>query len=53
MAEIREYIVKRNKRNVISKLFHVKDDEKAVAAWRLKLDKIRIVFNVHHNFVLV
>jgi hypothetical protein len=46
MSEIQEYIVKRDKRNAISRFFHAKNDEKAIATWRLGLDKIRLVFEV-------
>ena len=46
MTEIQEYIVKRDKRNAISRIFRSKDDEKAVAGWRLNLEKIRLIFDV-------
>lgn len=46
MNEVQEYIVKRDKRNAISRMFHAKDDEKAIAGWRLSLEKIRLVFDV-------
>ena len=44
--EIQRNIVKWDKRNTISRHFHSKDDKKAIAAWRLDLDRILHVFNV-------
>ena len=47
---IQKYIVKRAKRTIFHKIFrrffYAKEDEKAVAAWRLDLDGILRVFNV-------
>jgi len=39
-------IIKRGKRNAISRRYHAKDDEEAIATWRLELNRIRRVFNV-------
>ena len=44
--EIQRQINKQGKRNVISRRYHVKDDEEAITAWRLDLDGILHVFNV-------
>ena len=46
MDEIQKHIIKRGKRNVISRRYHAKDDEKAIATWRLDLDRILHVFSV-------
>ena len=43
---IQTNIIKRGKRNVISRYFHKKADNKAIAAWRLDLNRILQVFNV-------
>jgi len=44
--EIQTHIIKRSKRNAISRRYHAKDDEEAIAAWKLDLDGILHVFNV-------
>ena len=44
--EIRRHIIKRDKRDAISRCYHAKDDEEAIATWKLDLDKILCVFNV-------
>ena len=44
--EIQRHIVKRGKRNAISRLYHAKDDKEAIANWRSDLDGILRVFNV-------
>ena len=46
VAEIQRNIVKRGKRNAVSRLFHAKDDKEAIATWRLDLNRILHVFNV-------
>ena len=46
MDEIQRHIIRRGKRNVISRLYHAKDDKKAITAWRLDLNGILHVFNV-------
>jgi hypothetical protein len=46
MTEIQRHIIKRSKRNVVSRFFRSKGDEKAIAAWRSNLDKIHRVFEV-------
>jgi len=45
VAEIQRKIIKRGKRNVVSRLFHA-NDEKAIANWRLGINRILHVFNV-------
>ena len=44
--EIQGYIIKRSKRNAISRRYHAKDDEEAIAAWKLDLNGVLHVFNV-------
>ena len=46
MDEIRGHVIERSKRNAISRRYHAKDDEKAIAAWKLDLNGILHVFNV-------
>jgi len=46
VAEIQKNIVKRGKRSPVSRLFHAKDDEEAIAARKLELSRILHVFNV-------
>jgi len=46
LDEIRENIIKRGRRNVISRHYHVKDDKEAIATWRLDLNRVWRVFNV-------
>ena len=45
VTEIQRKIIKRGKRNVVSRLFHVNDEE-AIATWRLGINRITHVFNV-------
>ena len=40
MAEIQKGVVKGGKRNAISRVFHAKNDQGAIAAWRLDLNRI-------------
>ena len=46
MDEIQRHIIKRGKRNAISRRYHAEDDKEAIATWRLDLDRILHVFNV-------
>ena len=46
MAEIQKQIVKRGKRNQASRLLHVKNDRKKIAAWKQDFGEILHVFNV-------
>ena len=46
VIEIQGKVVKRGKRNVISRLFHAKNDKETIASWRLDLDRILHIFNV-------
>ena len=46
VAGAQEDILKRGKRNVISRLFHKKNDKEATATWRLGLNSVLHIFNV-------
>jgi len=46
VTEIQGNIIKRNKRSAISRRFHKKNDNKAIAAWVLDLNGILDVLNV-------
>jgi len=46
VEEIQEKVVKQGKRNVVSQLFHAKDDKQQIAAWRSDFDRILQIFNV-------
>ena len=46
VAEIERKVVKLGKRSVVSGLFHSKNDNKRIAAWRLDLNRILHVFKV-------
>ena len=46
MAEIQGNVVARGKRNVLSQLFHSKDDKEAIAAGKEDLDEILRIFMV-------
>ena len=46
MVEIQRGVVKGGKRNAISRVFHAKNDQGAIAAWRLDLNRILHIFNV-------
>ena len=47
MAEIQGNILKRGKRNAITRRIHKKNDNEAITTWRLGLDRILHVFKVH------
>ena len=46
MVAIREKIIKRSGRNVVSRLLHAKNDKETIATWKLGLNRILHVFNV-------
>ena len=46
IAEIQRHLIKRGKRNPISRRYHAKDDEESIATWRLEFNRILRVFNV-------
>ena len=43
---IQKHIVKRGKQTIFRQFFRAQEDEKALTAWSLDLDKIRHVFDV-------
>jgi len=46
VAEIQRTLVKRGKRNPVSRLIHAKNNKNVITIWRLDLDRILQVFNV-------
>ena len=46
MADIQKYMIKRGKRNAISRFRHEKKDNEVIATWMRSLDKIRRDFEV-------
>ena len=46
VAEIQRNIVKRGKRNGVTRMFHAKNDKETIATWRLDLNRILHIFNV-------
>ena len=46
ISEIEKNIIKRGKRNPVSRHFHARDDKEAIAAWGLELNRILRVFKV-------
>jgi hypothetical protein len=46
LAEIQRKIIKKGKRNMVSRLLHAKKDREMITAWKSDLTKILLVFNV-------
>jgi hypothetical protein len=46
LAEIQRKIIKKDKRNVISRLVHARNDRGTITTWRSDLSKVLLVFNV-------
>ena len=46
MAEIQGNIAKRDKRNAVSRRLHKKEDDEAIASWRLDLNRVLRVLKV-------
>ena len=46
LAEIQRKIIKKGKRNPVARLLHAKNDKELIAAWKLDLNKILLIFNV-------
>ena len=46
VEEIQGKVVKRSRRNVVSRLVHAKYDKEKITAWKLDLNRILHVFNV-------
>ena len=46
VAEIQEKIVEKDRRNLLSRLTHAKNDKEAIVAWRSDLNRVLHVFNV-------
>jgi hypothetical protein len=52
LAEIQSKIVKKGKRNAVSRLLHAKNDKETIATWKSDLSKILLVFNVRSVIVV-
>ena len=46
LVEVQRKVVKKGKRNTVSRLIHAKNDKETIATWRSDLSKILLVFNV-------
>ena len=46
LAEIRRKVIKKGKRNILSRFFHSKNDKEVIATWKADLDRILHIFNV-------
>jgi hypothetical protein len=46
LGEIQREIVKKGKRNTVSRLFHAKIDKETITAWKSDLAKALLIFNV-------
>ena len=46
VAEIQEKIIEKGGRNIVSRVFHAKNDKESIAGWNLDLNRILHVFNV-------
>jgi hypothetical protein len=46
LAKIQRGVIKKNKQNVVSRLFHAKSDKDTIAGWKSDLSKTLLVFNV-------
>ena len=46
VAEIQRKVIKRGTRSAVSRLFHAKNNKEKIAAWRVNLNRILLVFNV-------
>jgi len=46
VADIQRKIIKQGKRNAVTQFFHAKNDKETIAAWRVDLNRMLLVFNV-------
>ena len=53
LADIQRKVIKKGKRNAISRLIHAKNDKEMIAAWKSDLNKILLVFNVRSVVIQV
>jgi len=44
--EIRQNIIKKGKRGIVSQLFHSKNDKEMIASWKSDLNGALLIFNV-------
>jgi hypothetical protein len=52
LAEIQRKIIRKGKRNAVTRLLHAKNDKETIAAWKLDLNKILLIFNVRSVVVV-
>jgi hypothetical protein len=46
VAEIQRKVIKRSRRNVVSRLLHSKNDKEVITTWKSDLNRILHIFNV-------
>jgi hypothetical protein len=46
LAEIRRKIIKKDKRNLLTRFFHSKNDKEVIATWKADLNRVLHIFNV-------
>ena len=46
LAEIRRRIIKKDKRNLLTRFFHSNNDKEVIATWKADLDRVLHIFNV-------
>ena len=47
VAEIQRKVAKQRQRHPVCRLFHAKNDKDKIAAWKLDLNRILLIFHVH------
>jgi hypothetical protein len=52
LGEIQEKVIKKGKRNTVSRLFHAKIDKETITAWKSDLGKVLLIFNVRSVVVV-
>ena len=52
LAEIQAKIIKKGKRNAVSRLLHAKNDKEMITVWTSDIIKILLVFNVRSIVVV-
>ena len=52
LGGIQREIVKKGKRNAVSRLFHAKIDKESIAAWKSDLGNALLIFNVRSVLVV-
>ena len=52
LGEIQEKVIKKGKRNTVSRLFHAKIDKETITTWKSDLGKVLLIFNVRSIVVV-